>query len=59
MNFEMRWLVRNGWDGPEKVLQYRNQIASTDYSSLETTSGFVAVSQWSDWKNVPIVDKTH
>lgn len=20
---EMRWLVRNGWGGPERVLQYR------------------------------------
>jgi hypothetical protein len=22
---ELRWLVRPGWDGPERVLQYRNQ----------------------------------
>jgi hypothetical protein len=21
---ELRWIIRNGWDGPERVLQYRD-----------------------------------
>ena len=24
---EIRWIIRGGWDGPEKVLQYRTRIA--------------------------------
>jgi len=30
MRFEMRWLVTPGWDGPEKILQYRYEREITD-----------------------------
>ena len=26
---EMRYLVRPGWDGPEKILQYRQKVDTT------------------------------
>ena len=59
---EMRWLVRPGWDGPERVLQYRQQIDVTvraggagtwDTASIARTANW----QWSDWRDVPEVDK--
>ena len=59
MNFEIRWLVRGGWDGPEKVLQYRTQLAVTDYSSLhEPEHDFIPVIKWSEWEYVQTVDET-
>ena len=57
---EMRWLVRAGWDGPERVLQYRQQIDVTiraggagtwDNASLARTANL----QWSEWRDVPEV----
>ena len=57
---EMRWLVRPGWDGPERVLQYRQKIDVTiraaaagmwDNESLARTANM----QWSEWKDVPEV----
>ena len=55
---EMRWLVRPGWDGPERVLQYRQQIDITvraggagtwDNTSIARTANY----QWSEWLDVP------
>ena len=55
---EMRWLVRPGWDGPERVLQYRQQIDITvraaaagmwDAKSIAETANM----QWSEWIDVP------
>ena len=55
---EMRWLVRPGWDGPERVLQYRQQIDITvraggagtwDNASIAQTANY----QWSEWLDVP------
>ena len=55
---EMRWLVRPGWDGPERVLQYRQQIDITvraggagtwDNTSIAQTANY----QWSEWLDVP------
>ena len=37
---EIRWVIRPGWDGPEKVLQVRYKHDD----------------QWSEWKDVPEVD---
>jgi hypothetical protein len=53
--FELRWLVRNSWDGPEKVLQYRTQFEAIDYSSKDHLS----MMKWSEWKDVPTVDESN
>ena len=52
--FEIRWLVRYGWDGPEQVLQYRTQIEVADYSTEE----HLKKKKWTDWQYVPTVDDT-
>jgi len=58
--FELRWHIRPGWDGPEKVLQFRAKqdvavrAGMWDKESIERT----AVYQWSEWKDVPKVDET-
>lgn len=53
---EMRWLVRPGWDGPEKVLQYRQKYDATIYSSIGPNGDFLKEMVWSDWKDVPTVE---
>ena len=58
MRFEMRWLVTPGWDGPEKILQYRYQTDTTDYGATSTTTGgFLKTTGWTGWQNVPTVDE--
>jgi hypothetical protein len=52
--YELRYLVRNGWDGPEKVLQYRTQIEVADYS----TEKHLKKKEWTDWRDVPTVKDT-
>ena len=57
--YELRWLVRNGWDGPEQVLQYRTRSEVPDYSGTDPrTGGFSKRMEWSEWKYVPTVDET-
>jgi hypothetical protein len=53
---EMRWLVRPGWDGPEKILQYRQKQDVTNYSTLTTNGDYLKEMVWSDWKDVPTVE---
>ena len=55
--YELRYLVRKGWDGPEKVLQYRTQIEVTDYSTTNKGS-FLNKKEWTDWQDVPTVNET-
>lgn len=55
---ELRWLIRQGWDGPEKVLQYRQKVdtairAGTGWSPTEIMN--TQKMQWSEWTNVPEV----
>ena len=55
--FEVRWLVRPGWDGPEKVLQYRYVFKQTNYGITDPqTHDFVKEKVWSDWIDVPTVE---
>ena len=64
--YELRYLVRNGWDGPEKVLQYRTQIEVADYGTekhLKKKEWYGAEKhlkkkEWTDWRDVPIIDET-
>ena len=56
--YELRYLVRNGWDGPEKVLQYRTQSEVTDYSGTTTNGSFTKKREWTEWQDVPTVDET-
>jgi hypothetical protein len=56
--FELRWLVRPGWDGPEKVLQYRTQKEVTDYSATTEKGSFTKRMEWTEWEDVPTVDET-
>ena len=55
--YELRYLVRNCWDGPEQVLQYRTQIEVTDYSTTNKGS-FLNKKEWTDWQDVPTVNET-
>jgi hypothetical protein len=56
--YELRYLVRSGWDGPEKVLQYRTQVEVTDYSSKTDDGRYLSVKKWTEWEYVPTVDET-
>jgi hypothetical protein len=53
--YELRYFVRSGWDGPEKVLQYRTQLEVTDYSSKTDDGRYLSVKKWTDWLDVPTV----
>ena len=53
--YELRYLVRKGWDGPEKVLQYRTQSEVTDYSTTTDKGGFTKKREWTAWQDVPTV----
>ena len=53
--YELRYLVRPGWDGPEQVLQYRTQSEVTDYSTTTTNGSFTKKREWTEWQDVPIV----
>ena len=58
MKFEMRWLVTPGWDGPEKILQYRYEREVTDYSIENPRTGsFVKRNELTEWITVPTVDE--
>jgi hypothetical protein len=58
MKFEMRWLVTPGWDGPEKILQYRYEREITDYSLQNPRTGsFVTRTELTEWIDVPTVDE--
>ena len=54
--FELRYLVRPGWDGPEKVLQYRTQIEVSDYGAKTNIGTFITKKEWTDWRDVPTVE---
>ena len=56
--YELRYLVRKGWDGTEKVLQYRTQIEITDYSTTTNKGSFINKKEWTDWQDVPTVNET-
>ena len=56
--YELRYLVRNGWDGPEQVLQYRTQSEVTDYSTTTLNGSFTKKREWTEWQDVPIVNET-
>lgn len=57
---ELRWLVRSGWDGPEKVLQYRQQYDATIRAGMPNMINWphepAPKMVWSEWKDVPKVD---
>jgi hypothetical protein len=56
--YELRYLVRNGWGGPEQVLQYRTQLEVTDYSTTTIQGSFTKKREWTEWQDVPIIDET-
>jgi hypothetical protein len=53
---EMRYAVLPGWDGPEKVLQYRQQVSITDYSIKDNTGKYISNIVWTSWEDVPVVE---
>lgn len=53
---EVRWLVRPGWDGPEKILQYRQRQVVTNYSTIGPNGDHITEKVWSDWKDVPTIE---
>ena len=53
---EMRYVVRPGWDGPEKVLQYRQQVNITDYSIKNSNGTYISNTVWTNWEDVPVVE---
>ena len=54
--YELRYLVRKGWDGPEKVLQYRTQLEVTDYSGTTVNGSNTKKREWTEWQDVPTVE---
>jgi hypothetical protein len=56
--YELRYLVRNGWDGPEQVLQYRTQFEVTDYSTTTIQGSFTKKREYTEWQDVPTVNET-
>ena len=58
MRFEMRWLITAGWDGPEKILQYRYETEITDYGTQNPrTVGFLKRTGFTEWQTVPEIDE--
>ncbi len=55
---ELRWIVRPGWDGPEKVLQCRTKYDATIWAGMPTAEQKAAAAnfQWSQWTDVPTVE---
>ena len=56
--YELRYLVRIGWDGPEKVLQYRTQLEVTDYSTTTIQGSFTKKREYTEWQDVQTVNET-
>ena len=56
--YELRYLVRNGLDSPEKVLQYRTQLELTDYSSKTDDGKYISLKKWTEWQDVPTINET-
>ena len=56
--YELRYLVRTSWDGPEKVLQYRTQFEVTDYSTTTIQGSFTKKREWTEWQDVQTVNET-
>ena len=54
--YELRYLVRTSWDGPEKVLQYRIQFEVTDYSTTTIQGSFTKKREWTEWQDVPTIE---
>jgi len=54
--YELRYLVRNGLNGPEQVLQYRTQFEVTDYSTTTIQGSFTKKREWTEWRDVPIIE---
>lgn len=54
---ELRWLTQPGWDGPEKVLQYRQKVDIIDYSRKDGNGTFLKTTEMTDWVTVPEVDE--
>jgi hypothetical protein len=52
---ELRWFIRQGWDGPEKVLQQRQQIDMNVYAGNGPFPDTMKNMQWSEWKDIPTV----
>lgn len=54
---ELRWYVRAGWDGPERILQYRMKRDVTVWAGMPTQEQIAehANYQWSEWTDVPEV----
>jgi len=57
---EMRWRICNGWDGPEKVLEYRQQVDATVYAQDPGGYMFPPMQklEWTRWKEVETFDDT-
>jgi hypothetical protein len=54
---ELRWLIQPGWDGPEKVLQYRQKLDIIDYSRKDSNGVFIKTTEMTDWVTVPEIDE--
>ena len=53
----MRWLIQAGWDGPEQVLQYRQNRDIIDYSRKDSNGVFLKTTEMTDWVTVPTIDE--
>lgn len=53
---EIRWVIREGWDGPEKVLQFRTEQRIYPITANALNWGQGPRYQWTEWTYVPTVD---
>jgi len=51
---ELRWLIRDGFDGPERILQYRQKIANVYRDGYG--GAVMNYSDYSVWQDVPLVN---
>lgn len=57
-DIELRWLTRNNDRGViETVLQYRKSRYVINYSTILPDGTYVKDSKWSEWTDIPSVDK--
>lgn len=56
--YEFRWVIRPGWNGPVKELQYRVRYTSSVVFSALDVKGNLKHPSWSPWTDIPVVDLT-
>lgn len=54
---ELRWLITPTFDGPIKILQYRQKVDIVDYSRKDNNGTFLKTTEMTEWITVPELDE--